>query len=502
MPILKLKSTPCSPNLPLLLALVALGGCGGGAGSAAPLTCEALLAAPPTPSTQRVTLEGARVLDALGREVLLRGVNAGGRSKLPPFFPFPFAESGAAGQEAAAPFDDAVATYLDRVAGWGHDVVRLPFTWEAVEPTRGSYDETYLDRYAAVIAAAGERRIRVIVDFHQDVFARAHCGDGFPPWAVGDPTATPDEDCGGWFTGYLSDAGVKGDFDRFWADDDGLMDAFEAMWRHVAARTWPRDNVVGFEIINEPSAGNADEDSWARDVLAPFYARLAGVIREVAPGAPVFVDATGFDAVTAETAVPRPDTTGVVFAPHYYDGLALVSGAAPADGDALTPLGRWRAVGDAWRAPVLVGEFGIRPDAEGAAAWVRKNFDALDAHRLHGTYWEYSATVDDWNGEAMSAVDGSGTELATASELVRAYPLAVAGELTTFAFDREALTGELSFAATAGGVSELRVPARLYPSGVSATVTSGDACTALAADGVTLLIGSLDGGPVTVTFGP
>jgi len=482
----------------LVLASVALA-CGDD-GDEAPATCEALLESAEAPESLRLTVDGTRFRDHLGREVLLRGVNAGGRSKYAPFLPFPFAESGVAGQETAPPFDEALATYFDRVAEWGHDVVRLPFTWEAVEPVRGSYDAAFLDRYEAMIAAAGARGIRVVVDLHQDVFAQAHCGDGFPPWAVGDPEAAPDDDCRRWFEGYTTDPNVASDFDRFWANEDGLMDAFEAMWRQVATRAWAHDNVIGFEVINEPHRGSGDEVAWAEGTLAPFYARLAGVIREVAPGAPVFVDATGFDAVTAETATVRPDAEDIVFAPHYYDALALLSGSAPADGDAVTPLERWRAVGDAWDAPVLVGEFGVRPDANGAAGWARANFDALDTHLLHGTFWEYSATTDTWNGEGMSVVDGAGNELATAPELVRAYPLAIAGRVTSFTFDRETLTGTLAFESDAGGVSELRVPSRLYGGEVAATVSSG--CAALAPDGETLRIGTLDGGPLTVTFSP
>ncbi|MCB9736885.1 MAG: cellulase family glycosylhydrolase [Deltaproteobacteria bacterium] len=487
---------------PALASLLVVAGCGDGAGDGpAASTCEALLVAPVLPSP-RLTVDGAHLRDALGRDVLLRGVNAGGRAKLPPFFAFPFAESGLASQRGAPPFDDAVAAYLDRVAAWGHDVIRLPFTWEAVEPTRGAYDDAFLERYAAVAAAAGARGLRVIVDMHQDVFARPYCGDGFPLWATSHPDAAPPDDCTQWFRGYTDDERVRADLGRFWRDDDGLMTAFVAMWRRVAARLWEVDGVVAFEILNEPAAGDLDESTWARDVLAPFYARLADEIRAVAPGAPVLVDATGFEAVIAETALPRPDTDGVVFAPHYYDPLALLSGVAPEDGDAMTPLGRWRAVGDDWQAPVLVGELGIRPAAEGAAAWVRANFDALDAHRLHATLWEYSATADDWNDEAMSVVDGEGRELATAAELVRAYPLAVAGDLLAWSFDRGTLAGTLRVDAAPGGVTEVRTPTRLYPRGVVATVTAGDACAAPTADGERLLVASPTGGPVTLELAP
>jgi len=53
------------------------------------------------PPSSRLTVDGRALRDAASRQVLLRGINAGGRSKLPPFFPFEFRESGEPDQAAA-----------------------------------------------------------------------------------------------------------------------------------------------------------------------------------------------------------------------------------------------------------------------------------------------------------------------------------------------------------------------------------------------------------------
>jgi hypothetical protein len=37
--------------------------------------------------------------------------------------------------------------------------------------------------------------IRVVLDFHQDVFSRRNCGDGFPDWALADPEVERPADC-------------------------------------------------------------------------------------------------------------------------------------------------------------------------------------------------------------------------------------------------------------------------------------------------------------------
>ena len=49
---------------------------------------------PPTLTTHRLTTRGDVLIDELGRTVILRGFNIGGRSKMPPFLPFEIADAG------------------------------------------------------------------------------------------------------------------------------------------------------------------------------------------------------------------------------------------------------------------------------------------------------------------------------------------------------------------------------------------------------------------------
>ena len=453
---------------------------GSSEGSAAFVPLQPCELTAPSLDTPKLTIDGRFFRDALGRQVLLRGVNTGGRSKTAPFFPFPFAESGHPGQEAAPAFAQAAETYVARVEAWGMNTVRLPIIWEAVEPARGSYDSAYLARVRELIEAFGRRNIRVVVDMHQDLFARAYCGDGAPDWALASPVPPRPENeaCEGWFMGYISDETglVFPAFDRFWQNGDGTRDAFREMWTEVARQLWPVANVVGFEIFNEPHPGTDNEERWGRDVLTPFYTEIAAAIREVAPGAPVFFDTSGTDATDQTFFVERPDGGNMVWAPHYYDPRVFLGIPITESFSAMRPVTFLEGQGERWQVPVFLGEFGAKYANPNTPLYLRKTYDALDAFSMHSTAWEYSTDSFDWNLEGFSLVAPDGTERPAAEELVRVYPAAIAGNGETFTFSKSARAASFAWNATAGGITEVAIPSRLYPGGISVTAELETVC--------------------------
>jgi endoglycosylceramidase len=52
--------------------------------------------------------------------------------------------------------------------------------WEAVERSKGVYNDTYLEEINKLINKLGSNGIYTMVDAHQDVFARSICGEGMP----------------------------------------------------------------------------------------------------------------------------------------------------------------------------------------------------------------------------------------------------------------------------------------------------------------------------------
>lgn len=62
----------------------------------------------------------------------------------------------------------------------GLNVVRLGHHWAGAEPTRGQYNQTFLDIMKKQTKLAEEHGLYVLVDVHQDVLARQLCGHGVP----------------------------------------------------------------------------------------------------------------------------------------------------------------------------------------------------------------------------------------------------------------------------------------------------------------------------------
>ncbi len=247
-------------------------------------------------------MSGEWFVDASGRVAMLRGVNLGGDCKIP------FTPDGSthiptdfSGHENVSyigrPFPLEQATeHLSRLKSWGFNVLRLLTTWEAVEHKGpGEFDTKYLDYYKALCELAGEHGLHVFIDFHQDVWSRMTGGDGAPCWLFGklgidytklskagaalvmqhsfdfnDPRPRqPDKYpmmCWGQNYKYAGNAimwtlffGGRDFAPDFKVDGVNVQDYMQghylACQRAVGERVKGLSNVLGFDSLNEPSAG-------------------------------------------------------------------------------------------------------------------------------------------------------------------------------------------------------------------------------------------------------
>ncbi|MEZ4452785.1 MAG: cellulase family glycosylhydrolase [Nannocystaceae bacterium] len=447
-----------------------------------------------------LTVDGSgRLRDALGRDVILRGVNTGGRSKWAPFMPFPIDP-----EIELEAFGVAADIFFVHLETWGLGAVRMPFSWEALEPAPGVYDERYLDRLEVLIDRAWAHGLRVVLDFHQDIYASPFCGDGFPLWTIGDPNpGPPRHDCVGWGYKYYSDDGVRGAFDRLWADEDGIQGAMRAMWAHVLDRLGAHPGLVGFEILNEPGWGTAsDVAAWKSAVLEPFYSSMIAELGPLAPDLLIFYDDPGVDALAlSDVNILTPTGDRLVYAPHLYD-VGLIAGEAYS-GIAPDPkfegmLAHRSATG----IPILLGEFGVGAGGvdQGGREWLTSVVDRIDAERLSATLWECSQNEELWNEEDLSLLGPLGEEQALVDVYVRPWLRALAGADATFQWDASAASGSASWTAS-GEVSEVILPARLFPGGPGAVeVTGAGACYTWDVERSELRVRADAGAAVQVSF--
>lgn len=303
------------------------------------------------------------------------------------------------------------------LASLGINVYRLGTMWPGAEPDQGNFNSTYFEELRKIISSAENHGIYSLLDMHQDVLSEKYCGEGIPRWAAVTTISDPSkefpsplsdpfsavasdgyptrQDCAkfGWPSYYQTRA-CSSAFESLYSNSSGILDAWGNFWVQVAKELGNQNTVLGYELINEPWAGDifAHPSLIIPSVadkmrLQPAYDYLAPRIKSVDPETLIF-----FAGVTWDDIVPvgfehppggdgNADTS--VFAFHYYN---------PPNGP--LPVYFHQRVKDAKR--LQVGAFitetmtptrGHTDDDDGFVAMA----DAADAHLLSWASWEYKA---------------------------------------------------------------------------------------------------------------
>jgi len=357
--------------------------------------------------------------DSQGRAVIPHGVNV--VYKREPYYPPPSA------------FDESD---VEQISGWGFNFVRLGAIWAGVEPERGEFDQTYLDRIRDLVALFADYDIQVLVDYHQNLYSHVLGGDGAPEWAVytdGELADYEYDDVDEWAINYAKPA-VSNAFENFFDNRDGIQDEYARAWRQTAETLREESNVVGYSLLNEPTPALGTSE-FERGPLPAMYNRVIEEIRTVDGETPVWVEpsAASFNvgSPTSLSGVEDP-ADNVVFSFHNYagDNRAVIQNAV----DAVDRLG----------VPGVQTEFST---GNSRAVWVMVN--ELDARRMGWAYWPYDESTEGWTSPAEYPPDFIGLDEGGGRKhldtLVRPYPQAVAGTPTTIAFDRVARTFRLEY---------------------------------------------------------
>lgn len=168
--------------------------------------------------------------------------------------------------------------------------MRLGVQWEAHQTSLTEWDSGYLDQVEALINLLGEHNIYTMVDAHQDIFSRRLCGEGAPIFLARDKKGSCSshilsrvlgwagecksmydfgfrrdennlpllEDCVklGTFQKYFITPETEETWADFWANELGAQDHLAEHWSRVAAKFASNPYVLGYDLLNEPWAGN------------------------------------------------------------------------------------------------------------------------------------------------------------------------------------------------------------------------------------------------------
>lgn len=432
----------------------------------------------------RIYAQGTSFYDEKGRERIFSGVNVVDKS-----------DWSEGTQEYPWLNEDVIRGFRSR----GFTLIRLGFTWAKAEPQPGCYNDEYFDRISDVLDICEKYGIYVFLDMHQDLYSPLTNGDGAPTWA----TLTDGYSSGPtkfvWAEGYFWDRACHRAFDNFWnntpIDGLGIQDRFAMCWQYIVKRFAGRKCVIGYDILNEPFPGtdggkcfrtivsgaaktvmfgknvgrlSAVEEIFSKDrtekllnhvsyeVLrdsvkdcykfirdfdinkyAPFTARVAGKIREADTDKLIFLENSYYSNLGIPYSAPAISVDGQrdknqAFAPHAYDIMVDTPSYKFASDDRVGGIfSEHLKSQQRLNMPVVVGEWGGFGGDDGE--WTRHIeflLKLFDKNKWSNTYWQYK---EDFFDSVLMNV------------FVRAYPVAVCGEILDYYYDTDKKIFTLEF---------------------------------------------------------
>lgn len=427
--------------------------------AAAALPEPALGAEQDPPAAGILRAEAGRIVDGLGNQVLLRGVNV---NQLVDFYqPQPDVP-------ATRPLSEADFAGM---AEYGFNVVRLNISWSALEPTRGALDEGYLAEIDQAVEWAAEHGIYTVLDMHQDGWWNGPSDegtvcrpgtepmwgyDGAPEWATITDSAPRCQ-----FTGRdISPAGNRA-FQNFFFNTDGVRTALAETWGALAERYRDEPMIAGYDLLNEPGFGETASVTTSY-LLGQFYTETIDEIRAAGAEQIVFFEPSIFwSGLGFDSGPPSGFTadTNIVFSPHLYAESITMDrdlGIPPIVGieRQFTLAERVAAEYDA---PLWSGEYGYwgaektnwGEDADSLARMAR--YAAAEDERMLGSaYWVWKQACGDpqngigpvGNALMMQDCEDGGVlppKAGLLEILSRAYPQQAPGVLTSLRGDGAAL---------------------------------------------------------------
>ncbi len=402
------------------------------------------------------------------------------------------------------------STDARHVADLGFDLFRLAYFWEGLEPTPGQVSDRYLDDIARVEHQLAIRNVHVLIDSHQDMYSSVFHGDGFPAWSVHNDGIALVTDSG-FPLNYFTPA-VERTFTNFWANDQGVLDAYDQQLATVARRFAHDPMLLGYDLMNEPFSGENESacasttgcPEWDADVLSPAEASMGQAVRTATASQLVFYEPQIFanwGTPNGITADPATGPNGVSFhdqctARAYYQithdragALALEASVCPGQ-NATVMANALAASSRDGGLPLMTEVAAATDDDYGGLECI---LELADRNMIG---WTYGLS---WRSGELRHLDPTKQAV-----LSRAYPHAIAGKPTSYSFDPRTGNFALSYttAAHVTGRTVVYLPlAQQYPNGYTVSVSGAHVVSAPGAS--RLELANVKGiHPVTVTVTP
>jgi Cellulase (glycosyl hydrolase family 5) len=404
-----------------------------------------------------LTVQNGEYVDGYGRQVVLRGFNVSGESKLAENSGLPFA-SVADAQKSAAAMRNLT----------GADAIRFLITWAYIEPEPGQIDYTYLQNVVEQMQAFLDDGIYVFVDFHQDLDSRYifnesswYTGDGAPDWVIADGDY-PTEDCGvcvTWGQNLTQNAAVEDAMYDFWHNrtlatsagqisvQSEYLSTAESALAYIKGRLTASefDGILGVDPYNEPYAGKYDSGqtsaTWESGVLWPFYQKFRTEMDDAGWQAkPALIEPNVFwnTDLSFEQQTGGLSNIGAigdryVFNAHFYDAAALsgvfLLGDA-SDGQYDSEFNTIRSQATELGTAAMVSEFGSPVTgytSDKSPSVLKAMYQALDSSIPGADWWSDAAasgTVlsgaqwqwDIYNGQHDELMNGNPDEVETSGD--------------------------------------------------------------------------------------
>lgn len=380
---------------------------------------------------------------------------------------------------------------LKLMAKYGFNCIRLLFSWSKLEPQKGNYNQAYIEEIKHVIEIAAKYNIYVLLDMHQDAFSKyiatpvnAACDkpnkgwDGAPDWATitdGASTCTTDGS-------RESAPAVVHAWQNLWDNKNGIQDVCINAWITLIKQTAKYSNIVGYDLINEPSLGYQAINQQA-DKLSKFYGKLTQKIREAESEVNASQHIIFFEMSVTWNGQPIPfipfpnftNDENIIFAPHtYFESISYIF-TIEQGYDLLKNLSKLYNTG------LFIGEYGFFDEPTDDVLKLKRYAKKEDDNFAGSTIWQWSQAPGDphgisWDGTRYSntsmqliELDKNGIFTGNRNELFlnvlsRTRPNAICGQPIKLTSNADDGTMHLEAITNQDGITTLWIPDRFgYP---------------------------------------